>query len=82
MKKGFTLIKLLVVLVILTIGKFAFDFVTYGGNRQRDAVSDFQINSLLWPRQAHAQAEQDQARELKRANDLKERELRLLESKK
>ncbi len=83
MKKGFALIELLVVIAI--VGIFITIFIA-GGNslkelskQQREAA---QVDSFLYPEQAKVRALEDQAKELKRANDLKERELRLLESKK
>ena len=69
--KGFTLIELLVVITIIFI-------LAALGTSAFKAVSGGRVSPIFHPQSAHAEAEQRQADEMKRANDLKEEELRLL----
>lgn len=71
-KKAFTVLEILIVAVISAI-IFLIVFKSMSSNDEGD------INAFVNPRAAQAQALQHQANELRRANDLKERELRLKE---
>ena len=73
MKKGFTLIELLIVLAIIAILVGLIGGALGGCSRNEGYTAD-----QLWrPNAVRARAEEEQAAELRRANELKERELEL-----
>ena len=75
MKNGFTLAELIVVLVILL--SLA---ALIGGGIRSCSNSDFTQDQLYYPDATRARAEEVESEELRRANDLKERELDLREA--
>lgn len=76
--KGFTLVELLVVVSILVV----VGALVLGGVRScQNGVAFFDAGEeYYYPEAVHARVEEEQAQELRRANDLKERELNLREA--
>ena len=68
MKKGFTLLELLVVITIVVI----MEALTFGVIKSQQYDSNEPLNPMIYPREAQAQA-------LQRQNELLERQIQLLE---
>lgn len=68
MKKAFTLIELLVVLVLVFILAWVGFVFTNGG------INGYTIEEILLPQETQARHQREMVEELRRANDLKERE--------
>lgn len=79
-KKGFTLIELLVVVAIAAIF-IGIAFTVISAARNADQTSTERLPWFASSEYRRAYAEENEAMELKRANELKEQELELLRQK-
>ena len=74
-KKGFTLIELLVCTIILAV-VCVIAAIVINDIRDEDPYGGFTSSELFYPEQSKARAQRELVEEMRRANDLKEQEIR------